>query len=71
MEKAKALEPAMDAVGKTSSPVFIGLAGASIITSLILYFRRRKEDAIFVGHWAPTFLILGMFLKMIRARMAD
>jgi hypothetical protein len=26
----------------------------------------KKEAANFVGHWAPTFLILGLYNKMVK-----
>ena len=70
-EMTRPVEPAVGAVERLPSPLFMGLAGGSILLSLILFFRKEKENAIFVGHWAPTFLILGMFLKLIGGKMKD
>ncbi|MBX9623957.1 MAG: hypothetical protein K2X82_09130, partial [Gemmataceae bacterium] len=42
---------------------FLWAGGASIIASATLQLLGRKEDANFVGHWAPTFLILGLYNK--------
>ncbi len=37
----------------------------SIGVSLGLKLIGRDRDAEFVGHWAPTFLILGLFSKLM------
>jgi hypothetical protein len=36
-----------------------------IIFSKILYWNGHKEDAIFVGLWAPSILAFGIYLKAI------
>lgn len=43
---------------------FFWAAGASIVGSLALQATRRRDDATFVGQWAPTFLILGLYSKL-------
>lgn len=48
------------------SPWLLGAAGGSIAIALTLYARRRKEDAMFVGLWAPTFLALGLFKDLLK-----
>ncbi len=53
------------------SDFFLWAAGASIIGSLVLKSMRRDEDAIFVGHWAPTFLLLGLYNKMVKMFGSD
>jgi hypothetical protein len=40
-------------------------AFGSIGISLFLKLAGRDRDAEFVGHWAPTFLILGLFSKLM------
>jgi len=42
--------------------IYIGGTLLSILLSLALYFRGRRESAIFVGLWAPTILNLGQTL---------
>ena len=51
-----------------SIPVEAYLLGAlgSIGISLSLKLLGRDRDAEFVGHWAPTFLTLGLLSKLIR-----
>ena len=48
------------------SDFFLWAAGASIAASLLLKTQKRNHDALFVGHWAPTFLILGLYNKMVK-----
>ena len=43
---------------------FIWAAGGSIALSLTMRMMGRTEDAIFVGHWATTFLCLGIYNKL-------
>ena len=53
---------------KIPNLVFLGLAGASVLGSLILAVRRNEKTdlANFVGHWAPTFLMLGLYNKIVK-----
>ncbi len=56
---------------KIPSDVFLWAAGASIIGSLVLKAVKREQDAIFVGHWAPTFLLLGVYNKLVKLHGTD
>jgi hypothetical protein len=56
---------------KLPSDTFLWLAGASIATSLGLKIAGRKHDALFVGQWAPTFLILGLYNKLVKVAGSD
>ena len=42
------------------------VAGAAIATSLIIKLLDRNHEALFVGQWAPTVLILGPSNKMVK-----
>lgn len=53
------------------SDVFMWAAGASIITSLILKTQKRDTDALFVGQWAPTLLLFGVYNKMVKLLGSD
>lgn len=48
------------------SDVFLYAAGGSIVASLTLKIIGREKDAFFVGQWAPTFLILGLYNKLVK-----
>ena len=56
---------------KLPSDLFLWAAGASIIGSLLFQAGGRKEDALFVGQWAPTFLILGLYNKLVKLEGHD
>ncbi len=64
-EKRGAVDTAMAIPENAPSLLYVGMTAGSIILSVILYAFKKKEDAIFVGHWAPTFLALGIFLKLV------
>ncbi len=48
------------------SDVFLWAAGASIAGSLALQVIGEESKANFVGQWAPTFLILGLYNKLVK-----
>jgi hypothetical protein len=56
---------------KLPSDVFLWAAGASIIGSLALHFAGDVEKSQFVGQWAPTFLILGLYNKIVKVAGSD
>jgi hypothetical protein len=56
---------------KLPSDFFLWAAGGSIIGSLVLKSLKRDEDAVFVGQWAPTFLILGIFNKLVKLQGSE
>jgi hypothetical protein len=56
---------------KLPSDTFLWLAGGSIAASLVLKMTGRDQDALFVGHWAPTFLILGLYNKLVKVAGSD
>ena len=51
---------------KVPSDLFLWAAGGSIIGALLLRQFGRQNDAQFVGQWAPTFLILGLYNKLVK-----
>lgn len=56
---------------KLPSDLFLWAAGGSIIGSMLLQFAGRKEESLFVGQWAPTFLILGLYNKLVKVAGSD
>ena len=56
---------------KLPSDTFLWAAGGSIVGSLLLHFMGRKEESLFVGQWAPTFLILGLYNKLVKVAGSD
>lgn len=56
---------------KLPSDVFLWAAGASIAASLTLKMMKRGDDAVFVGQWAPTILLLGTYNKIVKILGSD
>jgi hypothetical protein len=56
---------------KLPSDLFLWAAGASIIGSLALQFTGHKHESLFVGQWAPTFLLLGLYNKVVKVAGSD
>jgi hypothetical protein len=56
---------------KLPSDTFLWLAGGSIAASLTLRIMGHRHDALFVGQWAPTFLILGLYNKLVKVAGSD
>lgn len=56
---------------KLPSDVFLWAAGASICGSLMLQFSGRQHESLFVGQWAPTFLVLGLYNKLVKVAGSD
>lgn len=51
---------------KLPSDLFLWGAGASVAGSLGLRLMDREKDSQFVGQWAPTLLILGLYNKLVK-----
>ena len=60
---ARAIE---EQTAKLPSDAFLWVAGASIAASLILKILDRHHEALFVGQWVPTILILGVYNKLVK-----
>jgi len=56
---------------KLPSDLFLWAAGASIVGSLALMCSGRQHASLFVGQWAPTFLILGLYNKIVKVGGSD
>jgi hypothetical protein len=51
---------------KLPSDTFLWLAVGSIAAAAFLKLRGRNDTSIFVGEWAPTFLMLGLYNKLVK-----
>ena len=56
---------------KLPSDWFLWAALGSIATSLTLQVSGNKHASTFVGQWAPTFLILGLYNKLVKQLGSD
>lgn len=53
------------------SDIYLWAAGASIVGSLSLMAMGNRHGALFVGQWAPTFLLLGIYNKIVKVAGSD
>ncbi len=56
---------------KLPSTAFLAAAIGSMAGSAILKLLDRDEWALFVGQWAPAFLILGVYNKLVKQQGSD
>lgn len=55
-----------DYTSRVPSDVFLWAALGSMAVSATLKIMKKDEEALFVGQWAPSFLLLGNYNKMIK-----
>jgi hypothetical protein len=53
------------------SDTFLWLALGSMGVSLTFQAMGRKETSTFIGQWAPTLLILGVYNKLVKVAGSD
>jgi hypothetical protein len=56
---------------KMPSDIFLWAAGGAIAGSLFFQMAGCREKSLFVGQWAPTFLILGLYNKLVKVAGSD
>ena len=56
---------------KLPSDVFLWIAIACMGTSAALQAARKPQVSNFIGQWAPTLLILGLYNKMVKVLGSD
>ena len=65
---AKAIE---EQTAKLPSDLFLWMAIGSISASAALQMLGNKQVSLFVGQWAPTFLIFGLYNKLVKQLGSD
>lgn len=53
------------------SDVFLWAAGGAIAGSLYCQMTGRSKRALFIGQWVPTFLILGLYNKLVKLKGSE
>jgi len=56
---------------KLPSDTFLWAAIASIAASAIFQVTNQKNASVFVGQWAPTLLIFGLYNKLVKQLGSD
>ncbi|HET6246015.1 MAG TPA: hypothetical protein VFF35_15985 [Bacteroidia bacterium] len=65
---AKTIE---EQTSKLPSDVFLWAAIGSIALSLTMQVVGNKNISLFVGQWAPSFLLLGVYNKLVKLEGHD
>lgn len=65
---AKAIE---QQTSKLPSDIFLWAALGSMGVSAVLQILGAKERSNFIGQWAPSFLILGLYNKLVKLEGSD
>ena len=53
------------------SAAYLTLAIGSMGLSLLMMLSGRKEVANFIGQWAPTLLIIGLYNKLVKVEGSE
>ncbi len=56
---------------KLPSDTFLWAAVGSMAVSAVLQMTGKRDVGNFVGHWAPTLLILGLYNKIVKLQGSD
>jgi len=65
---AKAIE---SQTSKLPSDTFLWAAVGAMATSATLQFVGNKNASLFIGQWAPTLLIMGLYNKLVKQLGSD
>jgi hypothetical protein len=65
---AKTIE---DQTAKLPSDTFLWMAVAAMVASASMQMTGNKSASLFVGQWAPTLLIFGLYNKLVKQLGSD
>lgn len=65
---AKAIE---DQTARLPSDTFLWMAVAAMTTSATMQMMGKQHVSLFIGQWAPTFLIFGLYNKLVKQLGSD
>ena len=65
---ARAIE---EQTAKLPSDTFLWMALASMGVSLSLQLLGQRHKSLFIGQWAPSFLLLGIYNKIVKLEGHD
>jgi hypothetical protein len=59
------------ATAQVPSVAYLTAAVGAMAASLVLMLTGRRNVANFIGQWAPTILIMGLYNKMVKQHGSD
>lgn len=70
-QEGKVASTLEEQTAKIPSDVFLWASLGSMLASLILKLSNKDKTALFVGQWAPSFLLLGIYNKLVKQKGHD
>ena len=58
-------------IAKMPSDIWLSAALGSIGLALYLKLSGRRDDSLFVGQWAAPFLLIGVYMKLVKIAGSD
>lgn len=65
-EEGKVARKLEEQTAKIPSDVFLWASVGSMLISLTLKLAGKSHTALFVGQWAPSFLLFGIYNKLVK-----
>jgi hypothetical protein len=65
---AKAIE---EQTAKLPSDAFLWMAVGSMAASAAIQIMGNKQVSLFIGQWAPAFLLFGLYNKLVKQHGSD
>jgi hypothetical protein len=65
-DEGKVAREIEEQTSKIPSDVFLWASIGSMLVSLSLKIAGRSNTALFIGQWAPSFLIFGIYNKLVK-----
>ena len=65
---ARAIE---EQTAKLPSDTFLWLAVGSMAVSMAMQLAGKKHGSLFIGQWAPSFLLFGVYNKLVKQLGSD
>ena len=65
-EEGKLTTEIEERTGRVPSGAYLTLAVASMVVSAGFMISGRKQVANFIGQWAPTLLVIGVYNKLVK-----
>jgi hypothetical protein len=56
---------------KLPSDLFLWAAGAAMVSSFVLQTMGERDRSLFIGQWAPSLLIMGLYNKLVKVAGSD
>lgn len=65
-QEGKVTKRVEEQTAKVPSLTYMGLAVGSMIASAVCMATGRKQLAQFIGQWAPSLLVIGLYNKVVK-----